>query len=142
MLLMTYAGVPSDNKGGAIPSKPCIRWTTDGLAVIICDQNDLVNRLLPIFRVRVGFPALLASTNLEGPRKSGLTSRKRTLIFFHVHFQRDNKRLLSEMASITAEKAKKALSAIIRATSAASPRTLSPRFFKFDFSATADCSVS
>lgn len=117
MLLLTFVDRENSKRIGS-PEKPCISWTRDGKAFIIRNREELVSNYVPrIFHIhKAKFASFTRKLYRWGFRQVILRAKddRRTTendkIFVHEDFQRDNKKLLANMRSITAEGTRRACS--------------------------------
>jgi hypothetical protein len=120
MLLLTFVEREISKRTG-IPEKACISWTRDGKAFIIRNREELVNNYVPrIFHIhKAKFASFTRKLYRWGFRQVILRAKddRRTTendkIFVHEDFQRDNKQLLANMKSITAEGTRRAYSSMV-----------------------------
>lgn len=114
MLLMGFIETYCKERGDD-PKTACISWTSDGRALIFRDRNELVNCILPqVFHTKGRFASFTRKLYRWGFRqkiptkgtKGSPTPPSTIKIFFHKHFQRDNKDLLNHMTSIVSQRSK------------------------------------
>lgn len=114
MLLMMYVEMECVH-GGKHSEVNSIAWTNNGKAFIVRNQDELVNRLLPVVFQKGKFSSFTRKLYRWGFRqilsksKKGVQSDAGIKTFYHKYFQRDNKLLLAKMRSVTAEAMKQAV---------------------------------
>ena len=109
MLMHVDRSVAKTNKR---PSDLPLAWHDDGKAFVIQDRAELCNSWLPVFFGQAKFSSFTRKLYRWGFRQikydsKPKASRTNDMHFGHVHFQRDDKSLLSHMQSDTATKRKR-----------------------------------
>jgi hypothetical protein len=109
MLLLTFVERESTHTRGT--DNACISWKNEGRAFVVSNEEELVNRVLPlIFRQKPKFSSFIRKLYRWGFRRrlmKGHLDKKNTkgeFVFSNENFQRDSKQLLANMRSRTAEK--------------------------------------
>ncbi len=95
-------------KTGRRAEHACVTWTLDGRAFIIHNQDELVKTILPRIFQRSKFASFTRKLYRWGFRQvftdgAAKKSDQKDLIFANENFQRDNKSLMANMRSTTAE---------------------------------------
>lgn len=101
-------------KAGKRAETACAMWTLDGRAFLIRDQDELVKTILPRIFQKSKFSSFTRKLYRWGFRQiytdgASKKSDHRDMIFASENFQRDNKHLLANMRSTTAEGARREL---------------------------------
>lgn len=114
LLLMLVQAERDAAKSGNHSEDACIAWDSNGRAVIIRNKEQLINTLLPEFFCKSKFSSFTRKLyrwgfrQVMGKANSKKTSRADEIVFCHPLFQRDNKPLMMNMKSVTAEGTKRA----------------------------------
>jgi hypothetical protein len=94
-------------KRGSDAQEACIGWTLDGRALIIRNKEELVSKLLTIAFCKkakfTSFTRKLYRWGFRQPAGNKMNAGTGTKVFWHPCFQRDNKPLMLNMKSTTAE---------------------------------------
>ncbi len=97
-------------KSGGSAKTACLAWTPDGKGIILHTTQELQNKILPIASCGGKLLSFTRKLYRWGFRQARSKYEKQK-IFCHPLFQRDDKRLMVDMKSITAEGTKRALAA-------------------------------
>ncbi len=134
MFLLVQAEREASVRGRGV-QEACIGWTLDGQAIAIRDKEELVSRLLPIaFCQKAKFTSFTRKLYRWGFRQLAdkeykIKPKTAATVFWHPSFQRDNKPLVLNMKSTTAERTMNAMkkSNMTADKEAASPELLAEK---------------
>jgi hypothetical protein len=109
LLLLEHAAREAVKSGGSAKTA-CLAWTPDGKGIILRTTQELQNKILPMASCGGKLLSFTRKLYRWGFRQARSKYEKQK-IFCHPLFQRDDRRLMVGMKSITAEGTKRALAA-------------------------------
>lgn len=116
-LFFILAHVERIVKTGCASKVACMSWSASGRAIIIRNEEVLTNSLLPSFFPKAKFSSFTRKLYRWGFRQdsgkslAGVVYKEEEKVFWHPHFQRDNRPLVRKMKSSTAEGRRRTLEA-------------------------------